>query len=200
MATKVAQTLLEYGVNSSRLVMPTRENLLHLESLIDATTSLVEIKKNVDRVEQDIRLLKGELTKRDGQTGGGGNGETPMDVDQEALADDDEAGIQPGRGARKKNVGFLCKVREFGHLLTRLCYRLDDLCRYLLSTLQLNPQGQTKGRNRVRLLSYPRSHFFIRSLFRSGVPVYRLHCILINQLVISSLSSRTTHGSETTAD
>ena len=28
-----------------------------------------------------------------------------MDVDQEVPADDDEAGIQPGRGARKRNVG-----------------------------------------------------------------------------------------------
>ncbi|KAF9644509.1 hypothetical protein BDM02DRAFT_938105 [Thelephora ganbajun] len=104
MATKVAQTLLEYGVNSSRLVMPTRENLLHLESLIDATTLLLEAKKNVDRVEQDIRLMKAKVLRRDEQLGGGEGGEAPMDVDQEAVADDDDAGIQPGRGARKKNA------------------------------------------------------------------------------------------------
>jgi len=85
--------------------MPTRENLLHLESLIDATTLLLETKKNVDRVEQDIRVMKAKILRRDGQLGGDG-GETPMDVDQETLADDDEAGIQSGRGTRKKNVGF----------------------------------------------------------------------------------------------
>ena len=84
--------------------MPTRENLLHLESLTDATTLLLETKKNVDRVEQDIRVMKAKILRRDGQLGGDG-GETPMDVDQEALADDEEVGIQPGRGARKKNVG-----------------------------------------------------------------------------------------------
>ena len=85
--------------------MPTRENLLHLESLIDATTLLLETKKNVDRVEQDIRVMKAKILRRDGQLGGGDGGETPMDVDQETLADDDEVGIQPGRGTRKKNVG-----------------------------------------------------------------------------------------------
>lgn len=106
MATKVTQTLSEYGISSSRLVMPTRDNLLHLESLIDAAVSLVEVKKNVDRVEHDIKVLKGEVLRRDGQFGGGEGGETPMDVDQEALAGDDEAEIQPGRGTRKKNVGF----------------------------------------------------------------------------------------------
>ena len=105
MATKVAQTLSEYDINSTRLVMPTRENLLHLESLIDATMLLLETKKNVDRVEQDIRVMKAKILRRDGQLGGDG-GETPMDVDQETLADDEEAGIQSGRGARKKNVGF----------------------------------------------------------------------------------------------
>lgn len=86
--------------------MPTRENLLHLESVIDATTLLLETKKNVDRVEQDIRVMKAKILRRDGQLGGGDGGETPMDIDQEPLADDDEAGIQSGRGARKKNVGF----------------------------------------------------------------------------------------------
>ena len=47
-------TLTEHG---SRLVMPTRENLLHLESLVDLTTLLLETKKNVDRVEsRGLRL------------------------------------------------------------------------------------------------------------------------------------------------
>ena len=105
MATKVAQTLSEHGVNSSRLVMPTRENLLHLESIIDATTLLVETKKNVERVENDIRNAKGKVVKRDEQLGGRDGGEVPMDVDQEVVADEDDAGVQPGRGARK-NVSF----------------------------------------------------------------------------------------------
>lgn len=101
--------------------MPTRENLLHLESLIDATTLLLETKKNVDRVEQDIRVMKAKILRRDGQLGGGEGGETPMDVDQETLADDDEAGIQPGRSARKKNVGlFAQNVSEIWTLVDPL--------------------------------------------------------------------------------
>ena len=96
--------------------MPTRENLLHLESVIDATTLLLETKKNVDRVEQDIRVMKAKILRRDGQLGGGDGGETPMDIDQEPLADDDEAGIQSGRGARKKNVGFSMQDLGIGTL------------------------------------------------------------------------------------
>lgn len=101
-ATRVAQTLSEYGVNSSRLVMPTSQNIQHLESLIDTTTLLLDTKKNVDRVEQEIRIMKAKVLRRDGQFGEGE--ETPMDVDQEVVADDDDAGIHPGRGARKKNT------------------------------------------------------------------------------------------------
>ena len=122
MATKVAQTLTEYGVNSSRLVMPTRENLLHLESLIDATTLLLETKKNVDRVEHEIRVMKAQLLRRDEQLGGGDGGEVPMDVDQEVVADEDDAGVHPGRGARKKNVSSSTQedldIRTLADLLT----------------------------------------------------------------------------------
>ena len=89
--------------------MPTRESLLHLESLIEATTLLLETKKNVDRVEQDIRVMKAKVLRRDGQLGGGEGGEVPMDVDQEVVADDEEAGVQPGRGARKKNVSLFAQ-------------------------------------------------------------------------------------------
>ena len=106
MATKVAQVLSEYGINSSRLVMPTRDNLLHLESLIDATTLLLDVKRNVDRVEQDIRVMKARVLRRDEQLGGGDGGEVPMDVDQEAVVDEDDAGIHSGRGTRKKNVSL----------------------------------------------------------------------------------------------
>ena len=147
MSNKVTQTLSEHGINISRLVMPTRESLLHLESLIEATTLLLETKKNVDRVEQDIRVMKAKVLRRDGQLGGGEGGEVPMDVDQEVVADDDEAGVQPGRGARKKNVSVCARS---GNWLTCWCDRRDDPCRYLLSTPQLTPDGQTKGRSRVK--------------------------------------------------
>ena len=98
--------------------MPTRENLLHLESLIDATTLLLETKKNVDRVEHDIRVMKAQLLRRDEQFGGGDGGEGPMDVDQEVVPDEDDAGVHPGRGTRKKNVRFPCMAQTCRHWLT----------------------------------------------------------------------------------
>lgn len=82
--------------------MPTSRNIQYLESLIDTTTLLLDTKRSVDRVEQEIRVMKAKVLRRDGQFGEGGD--TPMDVDQEAVADDDDVGIHPGRGARKKNV------------------------------------------------------------------------------------------------
>ena len=48
--------------------------------------------------------MKARILKRDEQPGGGEGGEVPMDVDQEAVADEDDAGLQAGRGTRKKNV------------------------------------------------------------------------------------------------
>jgi len=85
--------------------MPTRENLLHLESLIDATTLLLETKKNVERVEHDIKVMKAKVLRKDGQFGGGDGEDVAMDVDQEVVADEDDAGTQ-SRSARKKNVRF----------------------------------------------------------------------------------------------
>ena len=145
--------------------MPTRENLIHLESLIEATTLLVETKKNVDRVENDIRVAKGKVMKRDEQLSGGDGGEVPMDVDQEVVADEDDAGVQSGRGARKKNVCFSyvlsCRTWGFEHRLICWHHRRDDPCQYLLSTPQLNPDGQIKGRNRVKFLSHFRSYSYM---------------------------------------
>ncbi|KAH7887581.1 hypothetical protein F5I97DRAFT_2010006 [Phlebopus sp. FC_14] len=81
-APKVTQALTELGIIHSRLVMPTRENCALLESLLDATSALVETKKVVDRVEQDIRVMRARLGLRDsGTSDGEGKESTPMDVD-----------------------------------------------------------------------------------------------------------------------
>lgn len=42
--------------------MPTRGNLEKLEALQNAAAGLVDIKRTVDRVEQDIRMLKARLS------------------------------------------------------------------------------------------------------------------------------------------
>ena len=145
--------------------MPTRENLLHLESLIDATTLLLETKKNVDRVENDIRIMMGKI-KRGEQLGGGEGGETPMDVDQETVADDDDAGIHPGRGARKKSVGLPAWMDcEVWTQTDPAVHRRGGPCRYPPLILQPNRVGPIKGRNRAEPLSYFHFNSYIRYSF-----------------------------------
>lgn len=81
-AAKVAQVLGELGISHTRLVMPTRENCAQLENLQEAATALVDTKKVVDKVEQDIRIMKARLGQQ--ESGGGEEGDaapTPMDVD-----------------------------------------------------------------------------------------------------------------------
>jgi len=96
-ASKVAQVLGELGVSQGRLVMPTRENCAQLESLLEAATALVETKKVVDKVEQDIRVMKARLGQREseGVEDGKGTGyaaPTPMDVDDGNDAEGDIEG------------------------------------------------------------------------------------------------------------
>ncbi|KAF8557043.1 hypothetical protein OG21DRAFT_1482642 [Imleria badia] len=82
-APKITQALAELGITYSRLVMPTRENCTQLESLLDATTALIETKKVVDRVDQDIRVLKARLGIRESESADRDPKEsTPMDVDE----------------------------------------------------------------------------------------------------------------------
>jgi len=60
-AAKVAGVLAELKISSTRLVMPTQANLDRLEALQTAAAGLVDIKRTVDRVEQDIRMMKARL-------------------------------------------------------------------------------------------------------------------------------------------
>lgn len=91
-APKITQALAELGISHSRLVMPTRENCAHLESLLEATTALVETKRVADKVDYDIQVLKDRLGRRASQGADGeshensGNGST-MDVDETERAE-----------------------------------------------------------------------------------------------------------------
>jgi len=94
-APKVTQVLVELGITHTRLVMPTRENSSQLESVLDATTALIETKKLVDRVEQDIRVLKARLGIRESQSiDREGKGSTPMDIDESKEDKDAEGEIE----------------------------------------------------------------------------------------------------------
>lgn len=57
---KITAILAENGISISRLVMPTKPNIERMESLQIAVAGLLEMKKNVDRAEQEIRTLKAQ--------------------------------------------------------------------------------------------------------------------------------------------
>lgn len=56
-ATRVVELLHESGIATQRAVMPTRDNLDMYEKLLHAATNLVDMKRQVDRVDQEIRTL-----------------------------------------------------------------------------------------------------------------------------------------------
>lgn len=59
-AIRISELLAEFGLSSSRLVMPTRGNLEAYDGVLQAATSLVDMKRQVDRVEQELRTLKAQ--------------------------------------------------------------------------------------------------------------------------------------------
>ncbi|RPD66839.1 hypothetical protein L226DRAFT_608127 [Lentinus tigrinus ALCF2SS1-7] len=86
LAPRVTQVLSELGISHSRLVMPTRDNLTKFAALIDAAQQLVEIKKAVDKHDQDIQTTKARLAALRGETVEDGDvPQTPMDVDEGAV-------------------------------------------------------------------------------------------------------------------
>jgi DNA methyltransferase 1-associated protein 1 len=88
-AARVTQISGELGISLSRLVMPTRDTLMAHESLLETITSLVELKKVADRVDQEIRTAKMRLGMRESEP----PAEGPMDVDEDGQAPD-----TPGEG------------------------------------------------------------------------------------------------------
>lgn len=56
--SKITAIVAENGISISRLVMPTKPNIERMEALQVAAAGLLDMKKNVDRVEQEIRTLK----------------------------------------------------------------------------------------------------------------------------------------------
>lgn len=144
-APKITQALAELGISHSRLVMPTRENCAHLESILEATTALVETKRVADKVDYDIQVLKNRLGMRtslgaDGDNENSGNGST-MDVDEtervegEAEGDGRAQSVVSTRSARsRKHVSayLFSKQMEynFGWTWTGAKIDVDFVCGY----------------------------------------------------------------------
>ena len=79
-APKVTLALSELGISHSRLVMPTRENVVQFESLLDAATALIEIKRLVDKGDYDIKVSRNRLGSRE-KSQSVGDGELKMEND-----------------------------------------------------------------------------------------------------------------------
>ncbi|KAG5652415.1 hypothetical protein H0H81_005063 [Sphagnurus paluster] len=100
-APKITAALAELGISHSRLVMPTRDNIMQLEALLEATTSLVDTKRVVDKIGYDIRILKSRLGMRESQ-GAEGHPDA-MDVDEGEVGDDGRAqSVTSARSARNR--------------------------------------------------------------------------------------------------
>ncbi|OJA09305.1 hypothetical protein AZE42_03129 [Rhizopogon vesiculosus] len=98
---KVTQALTELGINHTRMVMPTRENCARLESLIEASTALIDTKKIVDRVEQDIRVLRVRLGRQSEGPEEDTKEGTPMEVEGGA---DGEGEVKPEVDGRAQSI------------------------------------------------------------------------------------------------
>lgn len=147
-APRVNTLLTELGVSSSRLVMPTATNCQHLESLMDAATNLVELKRVLDKVDQDIDVLKSRLQIR--EEGGDGASVDAMDNDDraETVEPEGETGrsqsVMSARSTRgRKNVSLL--LLHF--ICTEWIIRLAVPCPFLPWT-PLRPVGRPpRGRS-----------------------------------------------------
>ena len=111
-AHKIAQVLGELGVSSTRLVMPTRDNCQKLEALLEAATALVETKKQVDKIDQEIRLAQERLGQGSAEGDADGDAEEDtMDVDEPTEEDGRAQSVVSVRSARssrgRKQVNFL---------------------------------------------------------------------------------------------
>ncbi|KAJ7904687.1 hypothetical protein B0H14DRAFT_3079504 [Mycena olivaceomarginata] len=108
-AQKVTQSLAELGVSHTRLVMPTQANVALLEGLLDATASLVDTKKVVDKVETGWGCRGAAKTE---ETDGGMDG---MNVDDGNDADGDADGDGEGEDGRAQSVVSTRSARSRKH-------------------------------------------------------------------------------------
>ncbi|KAK4684808.1 hypothetical protein P7C73_g5357, partial [Tremellales sp. Uapishka_1] len=57
---RIVDLLTEMGVSTTRLVMPTRNNIDMLERVLQAAGALMDMKRQYDRVEQELRTLRAQ--------------------------------------------------------------------------------------------------------------------------------------------
>lgn len=102
--TKVTSVFSEMNLSHSKLVMPSTANIEKMEALMAATGGLVDMKRMVDKVEQEVRVLRSRLR------GGSEAGETDMGGGMEGErgeTQDREMSASTGTGLGDKRVSAL---------------------------------------------------------------------------------------------
>lgn len=59
-AIRITELLVELGLNPQRLTMPTRANLEAFDGVLQAAGALVDMKRQMDRVDQELRTLRAQ--------------------------------------------------------------------------------------------------------------------------------------------
>lgn len=97
LAPKVNAILTEMGVHPTKLVMPTAGNLERMEALQNAALGLLDMKKILDRVEQDVRTLKSQLRggSEAAETDAGEAGGGPTDREPSASVSSAPVRVSP---------------------------------------------------------------------------------------------------------
>ncbi|WWC92407.1 uncharacterized protein L201_007364 [Kwoniella dendrophila CBS 6074] len=57
---RITELLNELGISAHKLVMPTRANIEMFDNLLQAAGALIDMKRQVDRVEQELRTVKAQ--------------------------------------------------------------------------------------------------------------------------------------------
>jgi DNA methyltransferase 1-associated protein 1 len=66
-APKVRQTLADFQISHSRLVIPTTDNIERMKSLLEAATALVETKNAVEKTDYNVQATKRQLGIEEGE-------------------------------------------------------------------------------------------------------------------------------------
>jgi DNA methyltransferase 1-associated protein 1 len=59
-ALRISELVNELGISTQKLVMPTRSNLEEFDVLLVAAGALVDMKRQVERVSQELRMLRAQ--------------------------------------------------------------------------------------------------------------------------------------------
>jgi len=115
---KVQEAVAELGLSSSRLVIPTRENVAQLDATLEAMLALLETKRLVEKAEYDIQVLKKQLGLREQSTADGKgtiSGMESVHVDY-APKGGDVVGETSGENERSQSVLSVRSARSRKHV------------------------------------------------------------------------------------